>query len=304
MSKKAWMLGAVALAAGVAGAVEARKLDMSKPEDVLAVDRKLACSTVDGEPTFYHWSGNAYSRVPGERDRLLFKVEGMNVRQCASVSDPQRGPGYKMVSREIMLYLDPQTGQVLRTWKNPWTGEDVEVLHVANDPVNMRAPAYARGPDGKPREFEGRIQNGRVFMPTEVPLFYTNPLAGDYQDYVGNKYHAMEIFDFVADEKTLFDSRTKLAYPAVAWVRLADWLPWMKMGGRPGSMAINAMGQMVRGYEDLPKVLRDEIDANYPIYKSPPPLDDTRPNETSWTYFKKRIDAKRAAEPAKPTAGH
>ena len=35
-----------------------------------------------------------------------------------------------------------------------------------------------------------------VFIPFEVPLFYTNPLAGDYQDFVGNNYHAMEIFDF------------------------------------------------------------------------------------------------------------
>jgi hypothetical protein len=42
-------------------------------------------------------------------------------------------------------------------------------------------------------------------------------------------------------------------------------------------------------------VLRDEIAANYPIYDTPPPGDDARPNETSWTYFRKVFDAERAA---------
>ena len=46
---------------------------------------------------------------------------------------------------------------------------------------------------------------------------------------------------------------------------------------------------------DLPAVLRDEIAANYPIYDTPPPGDDARPNETSWTYFRKVFDAERAA---------
>ena len=30
----------------------------------------------------------------------------------------------------------------------------------------------------------------------------------------------------------------------------------------------------------------------YPLYQTPPPLDDKRPNETSWTVFKKYIDEK------------
>ena len=39
--------------------------------------------------------------------------------------------------------------------------------------------------------------------------------------------------------------------------------------------------------EDAPEAFRKEIETNYPLYRSPPPLDDQRPNETSWTYFRK-----------------
>ena len=46
----------------------------------------------------------------GERDRKLFGLMGMNIRQCGAIEDPERGEGYRLVSREIMLYLDPDTG--------------------------------------------------------------------------------------------------------------------------------------------------------------------------------------------------
>jgi hypothetical protein len=39
--------------------------------------------------------------------------------------------------------------------------------------------------------------------------------------------------------------------------------------------------------------MKAEIDRNFPEYRNPPPLDDQRPNETSWTYFKKQIDARK-----------
>jgi hypothetical protein len=97
-------------------------------------------------------------------------------------------------------------------------------------------------------------------------------------------------------EADLIDGSRPRADPAIAWVRISPWLPWMRMGGRPGGLVFNAVGQtMANGIADLPAVLRDEIAANYPIYDTPPPGDDARPNETSWTYFRKVFDAERAA---------
>jgi hypothetical protein len=287
-------LSAILAATALGNPALARKLDLSNPDDALQAYRKIQCSTEDLAPVVYHWEGRVYSRVPGEPDRLLFGVSGMNVRQCVTVTDPKRGKGVRMVSRELMLYLDPVTGEPLKTWTNPWTGQTVDVIHVANDPVNMRAPMFSVDEKGEPFSLKARIENGRVFMPIEVPLFYRNPLAGDYQDYVGNQYHAMEIFDFIADQSDLQDGSKPRAKASIAWVRIAEWLPWMKMGSRPGVTVTNATGQAIGDINDLPPVLLNQIKTNYPIYMSPPPADDARPNETSWTYFKKLIDAKKA----------
>jgi hypothetical protein len=70
-------------------------------------------------------------------------------------------------------------------------------------------------------------------------------------------------------------------------------------------MVVNAMGNKLKSYDELPKVLKDEIALNYPIYTSPPPLDDQRPNETTWTVFKKWIAEKEAKKGgAAQPAGH
>jgi Protein of unknown function (DUF1838) len=281
----------------------AGSLDPQKPEDALLLNRKMSCSLEDGLPVIHWWKGSMMSRVPGERDRLLFNVQGMNIRQCGSVSDPKRGPGFRSVSREVMLYLDPQTNEVLRRWKNPWTGEEVEVIHVANDPVNMRAPTYAFGADGKPATFRGNFVKGMAWTSGEAPLWYDNPLAGNYQAYVGNNYQAMEMLNSFTDAKALLDPKVRtLPTVSISWARVSDWIPWMKMGGRSGMVVFTTVGKRVASIDDLSEPLRGEIKANYPTYLAPPPLDDARPNETSWTYIRKIIDAQRAAAPGATSA--
>jgi len=285
-----------ASAASVAAKTGVPEIDLGKPEGVLMASRKIQCSLQDGEAVTYYWHGNMFSRVQGERDRLLFKVEGMNIRRCTTVADPEKGEGFKLVSREILLYLDPVTGEVVRTWKNPWTGEEVEVLHIANDPVN--STWWRIGRDGKPLSWAGSAEGNRWWQTVTVPLFYTNPLAGDYQKYVGGFYHATEMFNFMGDLDDLLDPTRPSANVRVGWVRIADWLPWMQMSGREGEVYYHTAGVKLASWDELPDVMKREIDASYPEYRDAPPGDDPRPNETSWTYFKKKV------QPAQGGRGH
>lgn len=200
--------------------------------EAIAWRAKMTCGTTEaGVVRYGFWEGRLWSRVPGERDRHLFDVIGINTRQCAMLEDARRGAGFRSVSREIMVYLDPATGEVIDRWQNPWTGRTVTVMHVANDPVNMRAPAYAFDEAGQPTRLKLRRYDDTLVSSSEIPLFYENPLAGDYQDYVGGQYHAMEIFNTFYQSAGFLDaSATRIA--------------------------------------------------------------DSRPNETTWTVFKKQLDAR------------
>lgn len=293
-----FLLTGCALAA-LAAPASARTLDPNVPADAFEISKRVQCGEKDGTPAVYYWSGKVYSRVAGEPDRHLFNGEGMNVRQCVAVEDPKRGKGYRLVSREVMFYTDPKTNQIVRQWTNPWTNETVDVMHIHNDPVNSR-PSFPIGADGKPASVSMRRQGKWIFMPFEAPLFYENPLAGGYQDYIGGKYHAMEIFDFAFLADEMLDTKNPTAYPSVSWVRISDWMPWMKMRGRQGQMVFNAMGAKLKSYDELPKTIKDEIALNHPIYTAPPPGDDPRPNETTWTVFKEMVDKKNAAAGAQP----
>ena len=270
-------------------------LDPNDPGDTLTINRKIMCSTVDGEAQTFWWHGKAYSRRMGERDKVLFVVEGMNVRACTSVNDAQKGDGFKLVSREILLYKDPQTGEVLNTWNNPWTGETVDVLHVANDPVNFTM--YETGRDGKPISWNATMLDGRWWQTTTVPLFYPNPLASAYQAEIGGTYHATEMFNFMGDTGSVLDPDADGANVQVGWVRMSDWLPWMKMGGRDGVIYMHTAGRKLESWDDMSDLMKDEIRTHYPDYVSPPPLDDERRNETSWLYYKKVRDGERVVPP-------
>lgn len=275
------------------GNAHADLLDPSDPDDAHIISRKTGCSTVDGEAVTYWWHGTAYSRRQGERDRVLFDVEGMNVRQCTSVSDPERGDGYKLVSRELLLYKDTETGEVLATWNNPWTGETVDVLHVANDPVNFTS--YKTGRDGKPATFRGTILGDRWWTTNAVPLFYPNPLASEYQKEIGGTYHATEMFNFMGDVGSLLSRETTTAEVQVGWVRMSDWLPWMRMEGREGLIYMHTAGRKLDSWDDMSATMKAEIAKHYPEYVAPPPVDDERRNETSWIYYKKVREGERIA---------
>lgn len=295
---RTFLLGCGVAALSTSAPATARILDPDKPEDAIEIMKRAQCGTKDATPAVYYWSGKIYSRVAGEPDRLLFNGEGMNIRQCASVTDPKRGTGYRQVSREIMIFTDPKTGEIVRNWVNPWTGETVEVMQIANDPVNVAAFPY--GADGKPFRANYKRIGQWLAMPLEVPLFYHNVLAGDYQDYIGGKYHAMEIFDFIARADEILDTKNPSAHPSISWVRISDWMPWMKMRGRQGQLVFNAVGTKLDSFDALPKQLKDEIAANYPLYTQAPPTDDARPNETTWSAFKKWIEPRRKGATGKP----
>ena len=299
MSRKSLVAGlALVLTAGVQAEV-----DIGTREGVVTVSRKIQCSTQDEVEKTFVWHGRAYSRRQGERDRLLFGLLGMNVRQCLTITNDRGEEGYRLFGREVMLYLDPETGEILREWTNPWTGATVQVIHVANDPVNSRGD-FGYGRDGKVADLSMRMIGDYWQMSREVPLFYHNVLAGDYQRYVGGTYHATEMFDFYGLADELLDGATTSVNPGVAWVRLSQWLPWMEMNGREGMLYFNAQGAKLDSWDQLPEPLKSELIANYPEYRNAPPVDDERPNETSWTYFKKVFDQRAEEADDEHAGGH
>ncbi len=157
-----------------------------------------------------------------------------------------------------------------------------------------RAPSWSRDEKGAPTaKFEHLVRDGYMYQGGGAALlFYDNPLAGEYQEYVGGKYQASEFLTAVAPMKVLTDPATSRSNDTViSWGRLSNWLPWMKMGDRDGVLIHYTGGLRLNSWDELPGWMKKEIKENYPDMVAPPPVDDTRPNDTTWTVFKRKVDA-------------
>jgi len=168
------------------------------------------------------------------------------------------------------------------------------VIPMFNDPVNMAAPKYARGPDGTPARWEGRIVNGFAVTTRTASFFRDGPMSGDYQDYVGGKYAVMEVSGTTVPAAEWLDTAAPLPVRAVStWTRIGPWIPWMKMAGREGQTVLSAVWHTAISLDELPEPLRGAVRTTYPLYATAPPLDDARPSVNSWAAMKKAIDAQR-----------
>jgi hypothetical protein len=241
-----------------------------------------------GKDVVFYWSGTVYSFVPGEKKQELFKFEGFNIARTIVKAE-----GFELLTREAAFYEDPKTGKILETWTNPFTGKDVPVVQIWNDPVNQDISF--------PEEYLPYVEK---FLPStdmgeyrcfnmDIFPMYTSPLPrAQYPDYSqSDMYQAGEFFQFFVEKEDLGKKKPSTIPTTISWTRISPWMPFMRMGDKPGNLIFVCRGmKLPDGYKDLPEKIKTYVENNHPEYKNPPDT-WTEPNETSWTYFKKLIDS-------------
>ncbi len=238
-------------------------------------------SSLDATQTFLSWTGSIYAFVPNEPKKRLFKIVGMSVSRCIADQDN----GWDFTSRELTYYLDPSTGEILHKWENPWTGEILPVIHVANNPVQ----GYFKG------SFPAQVDGDITTFVFDIFPAYANPLAGDVRfiDYSSNStYQAAELFKLSVPTADLLNpEQNSVSKLNLSWDRIGPWLPWMKMGNRAGHLIYSASGSKVNSFTDLPQLLQNEINTRVPLYKNAPKSLLDQEDMTSWIYFKQHFEA-------------
>jgi hypothetical protein len=239
---------------------------------------KVRCS-LDGNDVFYTWSGSIFSYVPQQKPKRILDFVGYNVARCVQLND-----SWVMLSRELSYYLDPLTKERLYSWKNPITGETVNVVHVANDPVNTEMSSVP---------IQSLSETDAVIV-SDIPLFYPNPLHSNasYSKYGGYLpyYEAGEYFKFYFKKADLQESKNAVEGVSISWNRVGPWLPWMKMGSAEGGVLYSCIGARAADMSSLPEWLVDDVKTRLPLYLHAP-TEYEEPNETSQTYFMENFDA-------------
>ncbi len=262
------------------------KLNLEDPKDNLNAWIKIRGSLDTNKTTVYWWAGSVYAQVPNKKPQLILNFEGINVAVMKQIKG-----GYRMLTRECGFYKDINTNKIIETWQNPYNGKDVKVVQVWNDPVNQTfLEDYGDEKWYLPYQLLG--DDLQIFF--DVHLQYPNVLdTANYAIYsAGNDYIASEMFNFFANINDVNNEELNSVPNTITWTRIGQWLPWMQMGKTPGQLIYQCRGEKLNYYQDVPQAFRDYVAAQNPEYANAPEK-DIKPNETSWSYFKKQIENKK-----------
>lgn len=294
--------GKVALATGMIGAAvgcdNAIQAEANKATPAIADSGSLKYSD-------NYWNRDTYAKLVGDLDfgkqRFgWFKGKAMGIRKNEKIQDlvgfegfsftrlQDLGNGvYQKLLREVGFYTDLKTGEVLENYVNPYTDEEVKVVHIANDPFNYKVgpffpkpPAYGGlNPDDIPDiPFVlpwQEMPDGNVVLETGLHLFYKSALQPDKwpRESSGEFNQVSEMFRYVIRKEDLKNPNlTQIDYTGT-WARITPWFPWLLMGQSEGHMTyMCTMGAYPT--EAIDKVVSAPVLAyakeNYPKYFSAP----------------------------------
>jgi hypothetical protein len=164
---------------------------------------------------------------------------------------------------EVAYYSKFDTAEAISEWKNPLTGEIIELPHFALGPVSR---SYGPKIDSNPASFAPDPINitmigDRVYVPTLTRLKMNNLLPpeewGPYSSGPITYWDSMLVFS--ADIQDVLDDKKTHVQAEIHQQNLVSWAPYLKLGQSPGRTMVRAYGQHISGFEDLPKDVRANL---------------------------------------------
>jgi hypothetical protein len=245
---------------------------------------RIRCST-DSKTHYFEATGSMYAH-PLDQDEPahLFNFIGVDISRCIQDESTER---WTLLSRKVTLYLDPQTGQVLRTWQNLWTGETLNVIHRSYDYQEFLIPT----------KISTHIAPEISSVSLDLNLKLPNPLATNpkFADYSPEQYlQSSDSYKFIFPTRMLdhvavnpSDNRAV----ALSYYRMGPWEPWMKMKGKPGFLVLNYTGSKTDVFEELHPAIKAQIDKRLPLFREAPTSRLKRSIATSWSRFEEEFEA-------------
>lgn len=281
-----FMCGSIGMTVSAGEAVPAFKteIDFTSPEWNRDAWARISSDLDPSNQSIGRYRGQVLAVVDGEKIRVLCGFEGFAVSRLVRKEDGN----YRRLNRETIIYTHPQTGEVLKTWKNPWTGEIVDVVHVGNDPFNydigtimvLQPEDIGGEKPAEPIKIPlilpwSKVSEETLMLETDMHLFYPNALQPDKwpRESSGTMVQVSEMFRYFVSVAELQDrTRTSVNWHGT-WNRVTPWLPWMLLGDKPGHVLyVGVMASADSINEISPNVLA-YIKEHFPDFLTAPVSD-------------------------------
>lgn len=169
---------------------------------------------------------------------------------------PRDDGTYEGATFEVAYFTDLATGDRLERFKNPYTGETVEVpiTRSGPHPIRMTPTGRARPAGGD----TGGRDITQVFRPFRVihdDVWLVEEIVAKAKPgalSTAQSTSTSSITNYAAKLSDLLDPAQKAVRTHVHYHATVSWRPWLKMGDRPGYMMGNAAGRSVMSIDELP----------------------------------------------------
>jgi len=241
---------------------------------------KIEGDTAPGKYVNGYVTGTVMGVRDNEAVRPLF---GFEVFSSIRVLKQENGD-YQRLCRELIFYRDLTTGELMDSWLNPYTNEEVAVVDVANDPFNYvisdhfpDPPSYGGLNTEKPprRPFIRNwtlLNDDTVVLTSDIHLYYRNKLdpAIWVRESAGSMNRVSELFRYsIRREDIENDALTHMPHTGV-WNRITPWLPWMLMGTAPGHIVYAGTFSSVPSVDSVPAPVAKRVRERFPQYTVAP----------------------------------
>ncbi|EIZ77347.1 hypothetical protein WSK_4079 [Novosphingobium sp. Rr 2-17] len=263
-------LGLAATAAalpGVAARAATRLLDPANPDDARLIYRKLRYRTDDG--LLFSWIRGPYMAAY-EGD--LIPMYALNLGAIQRITHNPDG-SFNLIDLEISFRVDAQTGERLKTLRNPITGETVPVGGRGPVPTHLKVSADN---DFVIPDVPGQPQYDHSHVPVSIfPLGRTEMAMRDRSHARvtapdGSVSYLNEVSTISAPRDQVLDPRTTSLNSRVQSNDVRSWPAWLNMGARPGTLALFANGGKVSHFADLPDDWHAMLKQYYPQIAADP----------------------------------
>lgn len=297
------LLGAAALGSTQIDAAPRKgsKLDFSDPKDNVYAFGKLWGSY--DEPVYTAYHGTNFALIGEERLQPVFGYTGFGVFQCKQFPNGH----VRIIGKECALFTDLATGEVMETWKNPWSGETVEVYNFFNPALRatfgFEMPVFEMGEHGDrtvmneaghsaavpkkvPFVLPFEVMGDRVLLTWEYIHKYRNPLDPKVypRESTGKWISPAEHFMMSSSYAELADRSLPSANFHAGFFRVGQFWPWMLMGDTRVNGYLTARSHSYKlkpGTGNIPPKVLKWCEKNRPDFLEPPVEGpDTNPRDT------------------------
>ncbi len=246
--RRAIALASSAVAVSLIPPADAASLDLHRPQDAWQIHRKLQFRT-DSGLVFWWIRGPSFGQI-GADLTPLYELNFGTVQRVTQRADG----GFDVTQLEMAFRTDLETGQPLKSLRNPYTGESFPIeftpvgptiLHFSRDNV----PVVPAEIGGSKIQFESIPSTPFIVGDT---IYYrhrarSRVITAGAQDRIIN------------DISTISGPAREALNPAATWVDarlqssdITGWPRWIKMGDRPGGVTLRGVGGKVRRFADMP----------------------------------------------------